>query len=81
VLEAGFPRLFRGPLWLSPTTGLENQSNRFGVAGCRKLRGGGHVPGSQGLRPGYVKCGRRAFVRWCYKDKFLKCPWWVCILV
>jgi hypothetical protein len=27
------------------------------------------------LRRGYAKCGRRASVRWCYEDKFPKCPW------
>jgi hypothetical protein len=59
----------------------QNRPDRFGVAGRRKLRGGGHASGSQGLLRGYAKCGRRAFVWWCYKDKFPKCPWWVCILV
>jgi hypothetical protein len=44
--------------WLSG----QNRPDRFGVAGLRKLRGGGHAPGSQGLRRGYVKCGRRASV-------------------
>jgi hypothetical protein len=39
-------------------TGLENRYDRFGVVGRRKLRGGGHALGSQGLRRGYVKCGR-----------------------
>jgi hypothetical protein len=38
-------------------TGLENRSDRFGVAGRRKLRGGGHASGSQGLRRGYAKWG------------------------
>jgi hypothetical protein len=38
------------------------QSDRFGVAGRRKLRGGGHESGSQGLRRGYAKCGRQASV-------------------
>jgi hypothetical protein len=42
--------------------GLENRSDRFGVAGCRKLRGGRHASGSHGLRRGYAKCGRRASV-------------------
>jgi hypothetical protein len=63
--------------WLSG----QNRPDWFGVAGCRMLRGGGHASGSQGLRRGYAKCGRRASVRWCYEDKFPKCPWWVCILV
>jgi hypothetical protein len=54
---------------------------QFGVAWRRKLRGGGHTSGSQGLRRGYEKCGRQASVRWCYKDIFPKCPWWACILV
>jgi hypothetical protein len=70
--------------WLSAKTsltGLENRSDRFEVAGRRKLRGGGHASGSQGLRRGYAKCGRRASVRWCYEDKFPKSSWWVCILV
>jgi hypothetical protein len=62
-------------------TGLENWSDRFGAPGRRKLRGGGHVSGSQGLHRGYAKYGRRASVRWCYKDKFPKCHWWACILV
>jgi hypothetical protein len=61
--------------------GLENRSDRFEVAGRQKLRGGGHASGSQGLRRCYAKCGPRAFVRWCYKDKFPKCLWWACILV
>jgi hypothetical protein len=47
---------------------FDNRSDRFGVAGHRKFRGGGHASGSQGLRRGYVKCGRRASVRWFYKD-------------
>jgi hypothetical protein len=58
--------------WLSAKTGLtglENRYDRFGAAGRRKLRGGGHESGSQGLRRGYAKCGRRASVRWCYEDK------------
>jgi hypothetical protein len=41
--------------WLSGQnrlTGLENRSDGFGVAGHRKLRGGGHASGSQGLRWG-----------------------------
>jgi hypothetical protein len=63
--------------WLSG----QNRPNRFWVTGRRKLRGEGHASGSQGLRRGYAKCGRRASVRWCYKDKFPKCFWWVCILV
>jgi hypothetical protein len=63
--------------WLSG----QNRPDRFGVAGRRKLRGGGHASGSQGLRRGYAECGRRASVRLCYKDKFPKCPWWVCIPV
>jgi hypothetical protein len=62
-------------------TALENRSDRFGVTGRRKLRGGGHASGSQGLRRDYAKGGRRASVRWCYKAKFPKCPWWACILV
>jgi hypothetical protein len=33
------------------------------------------------LRRGYAKCCRRASVRWCYEEKFPKCPWWACILV
>jgi hypothetical protein len=44
--------------WLSG----ENRPDRFGVAGHRKLRGGGHASGSQGLRRGYAKCGHRASV-------------------
>jgi hypothetical protein len=70
--------------WKSGKTSLislENRSDRFGVTGRRKLRGGGHASGSQGLCRGYAKCGCRASVRWCYKDKFPKCPWWACILV
>jgi hypothetical protein len=62
-------------------TGMTWLENHFGVAGHRKLRGGGHASGSQRLHRGYAKCGHRASVRWCYKDKILKCPWWVCILV
>jgi hypothetical protein len=62
-------------------TSLENRFVRFGVTGRRKLRGGGHASGSQGLRRGYAKCCRRASVRWCYEDNFPKCHWWVCILV
>jgi hypothetical protein len=63
--------------WLSgrnSLTGLENRSDRFGVAGPRKLRSGGHASGSQGLRRGYPRCCRWASVRWCYEDKFPKCP-------
>jgi hypothetical protein len=63
--------------WLSG----QNRSDRFGVAGRRKLQSGGHASGSQGLCRGYAKCGHRASVRWCYKEKFPKCPWWTCILV
>jgi hypothetical protein len=59
----------------------QNRRDRFGVAGRRKLRGGGHASGSQGLRRAYAKCGRRASVRWCYNDKFPKSPWWAFILV
>jgi hypothetical protein len=33
----------------------QNRPDRFGVAGCRKLRGGGQASGSQGLRRGYAK--------------------------
>jgi hypothetical protein len=40
--------------WLSG----QNRPDRFGVAGSRKLRSGGHASGSQGLRRGYAKCGR-----------------------
>jgi hypothetical protein len=43
-------------------TGLENQSDWFGVAGHRKLQSGGHASGSQSLRQGYAKCGRRSSV-------------------
>jgi hypothetical protein len=75
------PKTGRGCQAKTGLTGLENQSDRFGVAGHRKLRGGGHASGSQGLHQGYSECGRRASVWWCYKDKFLKCPWWACILV
>jgi hypothetical protein len=64
-------------VWLSG----QNRPDRFGVTGHRKLRGGGHASGSQGLRRGYAKCGCRASVRWCYEDKFPKCPLWACILV
>jgi hypothetical protein len=71
----------RGCLAETDLAGLENRSDRFGVAGRRKLRGGGHASGSQGLRRGYAKCGRRTSVQWCYEDKFPKCPWWACILV
>jgi hypothetical protein len=63
--------------WLSG----QNRPDQFEVAGRQKLRGGGHASGSQGLRRCYAKCGRRASVRWCYKDKFPRCPCWVCILV
>jgi hypothetical protein len=75
------PKTGRGCQAKTGLTDLENRSDRFGVAGRRKLRGGGHTLGSQGLRRGYEKCGRRASVRWCYKDKFPTCPWWACILV
>jgi hypothetical protein len=44
--------------WLSG----QNQPDRFGVAGRRKLRGGGQASGSQGLRQCYAKCRRRASV-------------------
>jgi hypothetical protein len=44
--------------WLSG----QNRCDRFGVAGRRKLRGRGHTSGSQGLRRGYAKCGRRASI-------------------
>jgi hypothetical protein len=40
----------------------QNRPDWFGVAGRRKLRGGGHVLGSQGLRRGYAKCGCRASI-------------------
>jgi hypothetical protein len=39
--------------WLSS----QNRADWFGVAVGRKLRGGGHASGSQGLRRGYAKCG------------------------
>jgi hypothetical protein len=42
--------------WLSG----QNRHDRFGVGGRWKLQNGGHASGSQGLRRGYVKCGRRA---------------------
>jgi hypothetical protein len=66
-------------LWLS--TGLVNRSDRFGVAGRWKLRCRGHASGSQDLRRVYAKCGCRASIRWCYKDKFPKCPLWACIIL
>jgi hypothetical protein len=75
------PKTGCGCLAKTGVTGFENRSDWFGVAGRRKLRGGGHASGSQGLRRGYAKCGCRASVRWCYEDKFPKCPWWACILV
>jgi hypothetical protein len=56
--------------WLSG----QNRSNRFGVAGRRKLRGGGHASGSQGLRRGYAKCGRWASVRWRKSEDFQNRP-------
>jgi hypothetical protein len=59
----------------------QNRPDRFGVAGHRMLRGGGHASRSQSLRRGCVKCGRQASVRWCYEDQFPKCPWWACVLV
>jgi hypothetical protein len=63
----------------------QNQDRRLpggeGSGRTEKLRSGGHASGSQGLRRGYAKGGRRAPVRWWYKDIFPKCPWWVCILV
>jgi hypothetical protein len=68
------PKTRRGCLAKIGLTSLENRSDRLGVIGFRKLRGGGHVLGSQGLRRGYAKCGRRAPVRWCYEYKFPKCP-------
>jgi hypothetical protein len=64
-------------VWLSG----QNRPDRFGVARRWNLRGGGHASGLQGLRRGYAKCSHRASVRWYYKDKFPKCPWWACILV
>jgi hypothetical protein len=64
-------------VWLSG----QNRPDRFGIAWRQKLRSGEHTSGSQGLLRGYVKCGRRASVRWFYKDKFPKCPYWECILV
>jgi hypothetical protein len=69
------PKIGHGCQDKTSLTGLENRSDRFGIAGRRKLRGGGHASGSQGLCRGYAKCGRRASVRWCYKDKFPKFPW------
>jgi hypothetical protein len=53
---------------------LENRSDRFGVAGRQKLRGGGHASGSQGLRRGYANCGRRASVRWRKSENFQNLP-------
>jgi hypothetical protein len=44
--------------WLSG----QNRPDWFVVVGRRKLRGGGHASGSQGLRRGYAKCGHRASV-------------------
>jgi hypothetical protein len=41
--------------WLSG----QNCPDRFGVARRRKLRGGGHTSGSQGVRRGYAKCVAR----------------------
>jgi hypothetical protein len=64
----------RGCLAKTGLTGLENQSDRFGVAGRRKLRSGGHASGSQGLRRGYVKCGRWASVRWRKSEDFQNHP-------
>jgi hypothetical protein len=48
-------------------TSLENRSDRFGVAGHRKLRSGGHASGPQVLRQGYAKCGRRASIHGAMK--------------
>jgi hypothetical protein len=56
------PKIGRGCQAKTGLAGLENRSDRFGVAGRRKLRGGGHASGSQGLRRGYAKCGHRASV-------------------
>jgi hypothetical protein len=44
------PKTGRGCLAETGLTSLENRSDRFGVTGHRKLRGGGHASGSQGLR-------------------------------
>jgi hypothetical protein len=46
------PKTGHGCLAKTGLTGLENRSDRFRVAGRRKLRGGGHATGSQGLRRG-----------------------------
>jgi hypothetical protein len=51
--------------WLSG----QNRSDRFGVAGRRKLRGGGHASGSQGLRRGYAECGH-----WMLRRQIPKVP-------
>jgi hypothetical protein len=59
------PKTRRGYQVKTGLTGLENQSDRFGVAGCQKLRGGGHTSGSHALRRGYTKCDHQASVRWC----------------
>jgi hypothetical protein len=58
------------PVWRTGLTGLGSEGAR-----CFEAEG------SLGLRQGYAKCGHQASVRWCYKDKFPKCPWWACILV
>jgi hypothetical protein len=44
------PKTGRGCLAKTGLNGLENRSDRFGVAGRQKLRDGGHASGSQGLR-------------------------------
>jgi hypothetical protein len=53
---------------------FEEPIDRFGVAGRRKLRSGGHASGSQGLRRGYEKCGRWASVRWRKSEDFQTRP-------
>jgi hypothetical protein len=58
------PKTGRGCLSKTGLTGLENRSDLFWVAGHRKIRSGGHMSGSQGLRRGYAKCGRWASVQW-----------------
>jgi hypothetical protein len=45
-------------VWLSG----QNRPDWFGVAGRRKLRGGGHASGSHDFHRGYAKCGHRASV-------------------
>jgi hypothetical protein len=53
----------------------EARRTETGSGRVERLRSGGHASGSQGLRRGEARCGRRASVRWCYDENSQSAHW------